>query len=236
MKKVKLSKHQKGIVCQYCDSKTEKKTDIEVYGKEFFSDSDKIKFFAVCTNDLCGAYVGCETNTFDIPMDKLDSKFREMLMNKDCFFIPRKDVNEKLKGLLIKVSKPYGTTANAELRRFRILCHKYFDKLWKTKVKIIVGNKFFTQKRYKELEKKCRLDAYHWLSSKLEKDIRITHIAMFSLNECYKVLSFCFEHYKDENITLSRFELETIRLQANNNQEQSSLFQPTEYINTLQAQ
>lgn len=75
-------------------------------------------------------------------------------------------------------NKPLGILANAELREWKKKAHSHFDKLWK-------------------LKKMTRANAYKWLSKQLNKDIKETHIGMFNVDDCKRVvevvLSLCEE-------------------------------------------
>lgn len=64
---------------------------------------------------------------------------------------------------------PLGTIANKELREKRKVCHFAFDALWK---------KYNLR----------RTDAYRWLSRKLELNIHDTHIGMFDINMCNRMI------------------------------------------------
>ena len=66
-------------------------------------------------------------------------------------------------------SNPLGTLANAELRELRKQAHEVFDSLWKTK-------------------RMSRGQAYKWLSKELNKPQELTHIGMFEIEDCRKVI------------------------------------------------
>jgi hypothetical protein len=70
--------------------------------------------------------------------------------------------------------KPLGVLANSELREWKKRAHTFFDKLWKTK-------------------KMRRGAAYLWLAMQMEKTPDETHIGMFSVEECRKVINICIE-------------------------------------------
>lgn len=65
---------------------------------------------------------------------------------------------------------PYGTPANAELRRARSMLHKRLDPLWKE-----------APKKYRH---RARRRAYRVLSRKLGLSREETHIGMFDLDQC----------------------------------------------------
>ncbi|MDR1246109.1 MAG: DUF3268 family zinc-finger domain-containing protein [Clostridiales Family XIII bacterium] len=66
--------------------------------------------------------------------------------------------------------KPLGRLANRELRRWKNAAHAAFDELWR------FGS--FT-----------RREAYAWLSRQLGIPIKKTHIGMFDIAECKKVIT-----------------------------------------------
>lgn len=68
--------------------------------------------------------------------------------------------------------KPFGRLANAELRKWKMKAHDAFDPLWKNK---IIG----------------RSAAYTWLANKLCIGIDDTHIGMFDIDMCKKVIDVC---------------------------------------------
>ncbi len=71
-------------------------------------------------------------------------------------------------------NKSLGRLANAELRKWKILAHKYFDKLYKS------SNRFNSRK-----------EAYQWLSKIMQVDKEYAHIAMFDVKQCKKLISLC---------------------------------------------
>lgn len=64
---------------------------------------------------------------------------------------------------------PTGTPANTKLRRQRILLHRAFDQIWKTKEMV-------------------RDEAYTWLASVLGLDVKDCHIGMFDEEQCLKAM------------------------------------------------
>ena len=64
---------------------------------------------------------------------------------------------------------PLGILANAELREWKKRAHFYFDWIWKSKTL-------------------TRDDAYKWLSEKMNKNRANTHIGMFDVDDCKKVI------------------------------------------------
>ena len=69
-------------------------------------------------------------------------------------------------------TRPLGSPANAELRIARSKAHQVFDGMWKR-------------------QHKARKAAYAWLSRELGLKPEETHIAMFDLKTCHKVISLC---------------------------------------------
>jgi len=80
--------------------------------------------------------------------------------------------------------KPLGRLANKELRKAKSDAHKYFDKLWKSKAM-------------------KRKEAYKWLADNLGIPTEYTHIGMFNVDTCNKVIQICKEQFltltKDNN-------------------------------------
>lgn len=79
---------------------------------------------------------------------------------------------------------PLGKLANNELRFWKKEAHKYFDQLWIRK-KI---NKIY---RVFLPDTSNRKKAYIWLSQKLGISIDDTHIGMFDVDTCKKVVEIC---------------------------------------------
>lgn len=71
--------------------------------------------------------------------------------------------------------KPFGTLANASLRKKRLAAHKVFDPLWSNQKKPVVA----------------RREAYLWLANKLNIPVEKCHIGMFDSKMCDKVIRFC---------------------------------------------
>lgn len=74
-----------------------------------------------------------------------------------------------------------GRLANKELRGYKKLAHEYFDKLWNTKGGM------------------TRNEAYKWLSEQLGLNKEHTHIGMFSVNTCKRVIEVCSKYYLKES-------------------------------------
>jgi hypothetical protein len=77
-----------------------------------------------------------------------------------------------------------GRLADKELREWKIRAHFLFDRLWKKKVA-----QGFSKKE-------ARLKAYTWLSKELKIGMERTHIGMFDVDECKKVVDLCKEYFK----------------------------------------
>ncbi|SDF77845.1 zinc-finger-containing protein [Sporomusa acidovorans] len=75
--------------------------------------------------------------------------------------------------------KPLGVLANAELRRWKKKAHFYFDRLWKSKLM-------------------SRKAAYKWLSGQLHKPVAQTHIGMFDVSDCKRVVEVVFKFWRDQ--------------------------------------
>lgn len=79
-------------------------------------------------------------------------------------------------GVHTETLTPLGTLANDELRKWRKKAHSEFDKLWKGKTR-----------------KMTRYNAYSWLSDKMKLSRDETHIALFEIEQCQKVLELLEE-------------------------------------------
>jgi hypothetical protein len=65
--------------------------------------------------------------------------------------------------------KALGRLANAELRMWKKEAHKFFDRIWKGQLK-------------------TRTSAYKWLARELGIPSPVTHIGMFDVDNCRKVV------------------------------------------------
>lgn len=72
-----------------------------------------------------------------------------------------------------------GRVANAELRIAKKLAYEKFDPLWR--------NGYMT-----------RHEAYKWLSDKLGIPAEYTHIGMFNVDTCHKVVSLCINYLQEK--------------------------------------
>lgn len=79
---------------------------------------------------------------------------------------------------------PLGRLADAELRDWKKSAHSFFDPLWAAKMK-----KGFTKNEARNL-------AYKWLGKQLGTTEEYTHIGMFNVDQCKKVVEICKEYYE----------------------------------------
>lgn len=70
---------------------------------------------------------------------------------------------------------PFGTLANAELRKWRKNAHQWFDRLW------LGHNTRFSD----------RSEAYKWLAQQLNVSTDRCHIGMFNIKRCKQVVRIC---------------------------------------------
>lgn len=77
---------------------------------------------------------------------------------------------------------PLGRLANAELRRWKKLAHAYFDPIWK-------------YGRFKHR----RNDAYAWLSQQMGLPKSDTHIGMFDVPQCQRVVAIMENERRQRN-------------------------------------
>ncbi len=73
--------------------------------------------------------------------------------------------------------EPLGRLANRKLRQHKKMAHEWFDKIWKH--------------NYMD-----RGSAYKWLSNQLEIPDTHTHIGMFNVKTCKKVINVSIEYLK----------------------------------------
>lgn len=86
-----------------------------------------------------------------------------------------------------------GRVANAELRAAKSLAHKSFDALWKRKVQrgIMKDAGLSHGRNYKCWKNACRNKAYQWLSEAMGIPKHQTHIGMFDIEQCKRVVALC---------------------------------------------
>lgn len=81
-------------------------------------------------------------------------------------------------------NKALGRLADQELREWKIKAHFLFDRLWKKKVTQGFSKKY------------ARFKAYSWLSKELKIEMDRTHIGMFDVDQCKKVVELCKAFFK----------------------------------------
>jgi hypothetical protein len=92
-------------------------------------------------------------------------------------------------------TNPLGRLANAELRRAKQAAHAVFDPLWEAKMRRDGCKKHV-----------ARGAAYRWLSEQLGTPFEETHIGMFDVEQCQRVVEVCVKIYdaakrkKDEDM------------------------------------
>lgn len=87
-------------------------------------------------------------------------------------------------GVHKNTDRALGRLANKELREAKKLAHRHFDSLWKRAV---------DKGRSK---KEARGAAYQWLSDQLGTPKEYTHIGMFDIDLCKRVVEVCKPHCK----------------------------------------
>lgn len=83
-------------------------------------------------------------------------------------------------------NKALGRLANAKLRKAKCIAHYYFDKLWKKKMQQGFG------------KSAARHKAYKWLSEQMGLSFKDTHIGMFDVEQCKKVVEICKPFYHEQ--------------------------------------
>lgn len=80
---------------------------------------------------------------------------------------------------------PLGTLANEELRKWRKEAHFWFDRIWKKPTRITT-----------------RYNAYGYLARKMGLPREETHIGMFEIEQCKKVIEFSKEKMQRNGVTI----------------------------------
>lgn len=80
-----------------------------------------------------------------------------------------------------------GRLANAELRKAKGEAHSFFDPLWRQKIK-----------RQGVKKREARSKAYAWLSEQMGIPPEQTHIGMFDVEQCRRVVELCKPYYRSE--------------------------------------
>lgn len=73
-----------------------------------------------------------------------------------------------------------GRLAKADLREAKINAHASFDTLWVKKMK-----------KDNITKKEARTKAYRWLAKEMGTPVEFTHIGMFNVTQCLKVIELC---------------------------------------------
>lgn len=89
-------------------------------------------------------------------------------------------------GCYKNTQRSLGRLANAELRLAKHTAHEHFDRIWKSKE--MVG---WYQKK-----------AYKWLSEQLDTPLEYTHIGMFELDMCEKVIELSDKFLMENGIQI----------------------------------
>ena len=90
--------------------------------------------------------------------------------------------------------KPLGRLANKELRDWKIRAHAVFDPIWKEKARRRQAGGVGKSGRpggphYKPAY--ARISAYKWLAEQLGLEREETHIGMFDVETCKRVVEIC---------------------------------------------
>lgn len=83
-----------------------------------------------------------------------------------------------------KTSRHLGMIADKRIKEWRSNAHKYFDFLWKHKIK-----------EEKISRSRARGLAYSWLSKEMGIPVEWTHISMFNWKQCKQVVDLCKPYY-----------------------------------------
>lgn len=79
-----------------------------------------------------------------------------------------------------------GRLANEELRLAKHTAHQHFDRIWKSK----------------EMSGWYQKKAYRWLSEQLDTPLEYTHIGMFEIDMCEKVVELSDKLLKEKGIQI----------------------------------
>ncbi len=86
-------------------------------------------------------------------------------------------------GVHKETSKPLGRLANAELRQKKQMAHKWFDRLWRAKIRRTGVSKTV-----------ARRAGYKWLAKQMGIDRKKCHIGMFDEEQCMMVVYICSKY------------------------------------------
>jgi hypothetical protein len=91
-----------------------------------------------------------------------------------------------------------GRVADKELRDAKVAAHSAFDVLWKKKVQkeIKKDRSRSSGLRYLKLRAQTRTEAYQWLSEAMGLPVQHTHIGMFDVEQCRRVVELCQPYLK----------------------------------------
>ena len=84
--------------------------------------------------------------------------------------------------------KPLGRLADAKLREAKKEAHRYFDQLWRRKMRCQGISKM-----------KARNAAYDWLAGEMEMSREICHIGMMNERQCELVIFICKPFFREED-------------------------------------
>lgn len=138
-----------------------KKERIERLSKYYTPETIKMLDLIVA-GKVC-PYCKCRTEYFDISFIYNGVSYGMIYICKPCraYVGVHKGTNNAL-----------GRLANSELREWKKEAHKYFDPIWKSNLK-------------------DRYGAYLWLSKQLNIPPDYTHIGMFGVDTCKRVVELC---------------------------------------------
>lgn len=75
---------------------------------------------------------------------------------------------------------PLGRVANKELRQAKMAAHAVFDPMWKQHQRVAYCSK-----------QEARKVAYDWLAEQMGLPVKKTHIGMFDVEDCQRVVQLC---------------------------------------------
>lgn len=82
---------------------------------------------------------------------------------------------------------PLGTMAKPELRQLRREAHRYFDALWRGKMR-----------RDNCSKSQARKAAYRWLAQEMNISKDECHIGMFDEEKCQKAITICKPYFSQD--------------------------------------
>lgn len=126
---------------------------------------------AIFKGEVC-PYCGKKTELIDSAEIYNGVSYGPIYICRDC---------DAYVGCYKNTNKSLGRLANAELREAKKFAHAIFDKIWKNKYKTRVG-------------------AYSWLSREMDVPTEFTHIGMFDVEQCKKVVELSIDYLQKHNI------------------------------------